>query len=68
MPQFDTPFQIITQLLAWADSLRDWFPDFETRMINRERRKRLQHAEGKLTDAELAIELDAIEQKRASRG
>lgn len=67
MPPFDNPFTLITALISWADSISDWLPTFEQRMANRERRKRLQHAKGKISDEELEIELKAIQQKLAVR-
>ena len=49
------------------DLVDEFIPDFETRMINRETKWRRRHAEGKISDARLAIELNAIRQKRLAR-
>ena len=62
------PRVLITDLLGWVDTIRDLWPDLETRLIRRERRKRLKHARGKISDAELAIELEAIQSKRRANG
>lgn len=68
MPQYDDPRKLLTDLLLWIEAIKDWLPDFETRMANRERRYRLRHAEGKISTERLEIELEAIRQKRAARG
>ena len=67
MPKYDNIFLFLRDIQLWLETIRDWVPDFETRMVNRERRFRRRHLEGKISDERLAIELHAIEQKRATR-
>lgn len=67
MPNYNDPRELITDLILWFGAIRDVWPSFETRMINRERRFRLRYAEGKITAERLSIELDAIRQKREDR-
>jgi hypothetical protein len=66
MPNFKDPITLITAVITWVNTLSDWLPTLHQRMANRERRKRLQHAKGKISDAELEIELEAIRQKLAA--
>jgi len=66
-PMYNDPRVLLTDLILWINAIRDWIPDFEQRMINRERRFRLRHTNGKITDERLAIELEAIEQRRAAK-
>ena len=54
-------------IFLFIESLRDWIPDFETRMINREKRFRVRYEKGKISQERLAIELQAIELRRKAR-
>jgi hypothetical protein len=65
---YNNPLQFLSDLLLWIEAIKDFLPDFETRMVNRERRFRLRHAEGKISHERLGIELEAIRQKRVLRG
>jgi len=64
---YDDPRVLLTDLILWINAIRDWIPDFEHRMINREKRYRRRHEEGKITRQRLDIELRAIEQRKAAK-
>jgi len=66
-PSYNNIYTFLRDLQLWMETIRDWVPDFETRMANRERRYRRRHLQGKISTERLNIELKAIEQKRASR-
>lgn len=67
MPQYTDPRKLLEDLLLWLEAIRSIWPSFENRMANKERRVRLRHQRRKISDEELAIELKAIEQKRAAK-
>jgi hypothetical protein len=68
MPKYDNPIVLLNDLILWFNAIKDWLPSFHQRMINRERRLRLRHAEGNITDKRLDIELKAIKQRKAAKG
>lgn len=67
MIPYNDPRKLLSDLMFWFGAIRDVWPSFETRMINRERRMKNRYAEGKITHARLKNELEAIQARRMAR-
>lgn len=67
MIPYNDPRKLISDLMFWYQSIRDAWPDFESRMIRKETKYRRQHDDGEISDSRLRIELDAIAARRKAK-
>ncbi|NJC24807.1 hypothetical protein [Neolewinella antarctica] len=59
-------FQYLSEVVPILGLIADWLPSFEQRMANRKLRHKRRHADGKISQSRLELELEGIEAKKVA--